>query len=82
MYNNPYLQLYRRRPNIMTSIDAINNKTVVETPVSKYSKPFDVTAKDNARMAADKVVVASRKAEMEIAVENKIDVNVTCHQGI
>ncbi len=63
----------------MTTIDAIEEKAVVETPVSKYSKPFDITVKDNARIAADKIIVAARKVEMEIAVEKKIDANVTCH---
>jgi hypothetical protein len=55
---------------------------VADRAVSKYSKPFDVTAKDNARLAAEKVVVAAKLMEMETAERNNPDANVTCHSEL
>jgi hypothetical protein len=52
-------------------------KAVVESTVRTYSKPFDITAKDNAEIAAKKLFDDARRAEMEIAERKNIDANVT-----
>jgi hypothetical protein len=79
----------------MTSIEKMDDKAIVdavkveasktiaaESIVSKYSKPFDVTVKDNARLDAEKVAMAVKAAEMEIAEKNNGDANVTCHSEL
>jgi hypothetical protein len=78
MFISVYLQLYYWRTNTMTSNETIVDKALVEEkkveipkvivdaiPVRIYSKPFDITARDNAKIEADKAAAGLRRLEME-----------------
>jgi hypothetical protein len=53
-------------------------KHVVDVlPDSIYSKPFDITARDNAKIEADKVAAEAKRVEMENIESSKIDANAT-----
>lgn len=62
-----------------TETAEVPDKAVVEGAVRTYSKPFDITARDNAETAAKKLVEDARKAEMENAQRKSIDANVSLH---
>jgi hypothetical protein len=74
----------------MTSKELTENKDVVGEPKVEvlnreyfssteraYSKPFDITARDNARIEADKMAIEAGRVEMESIERNKIDADVT-----
>jgi hypothetical protein len=55
----------------------ISKKPVVDNLMKTFSKPFDVRAKDEAKMAADKIATAAKKVVMENAEAKNMDANVT-----
>jgi hypothetical protein len=70
----------------MTSMDTIGDKAVtgaenvdaskkevVDSTVRTYSKPFDVTARDNAKIAAEKAVIAAKKLDLETREKTHLD---------
>jgi len=55
----------------------VPNSAFFASPERVYSKPFDITARDNAKIEADKVDAEAKKVEMENIKRMEIDANAT-----
>ena len=59
------------------------NDAFFASPERIYSKPFDITAKDNAKIEADKVESEAKRVEMEnIENKKKMPMPLFCEIGV